>query len=97
MSTVGIRVKVRFYKKKSPTKGEWEQVVLYVRAEDKEKLKQFDRQEITLYLSEGADKKQELLNALLDLFIAAYSKTELKKELNSLPQAKKVLELLGGA
>jgi len=94
-----IRGTVRFYRKNHPKKGSWEQVVIYIRGEDKDKLRSYDKKEITLYLSNGKqfdEKKETLLNALLDLFIAAYSKPELKAELNRFPEAKKVLSLLGG-
>ena len=100
-----IRARCKFYRKKDPRKGVWEQVVLYVKAQDREALRDYNNKEIVLYTEDEistVDKnssnvstvEKELLDALVRLFIKAYSDKTIAQKLARMPEADKVLSLL---
>ena len=97
-----IRVKVKFYVKKDPRKGEWTQVILYPRKEDREKLREYNGKEVFLFFEneiptvESDQIKKDLLDALVKFFISAFKKRDLTKKLIKLPEANNVMKLLEG-
>jgi len=93
-----IKGTVKFYIKQGK-KGEWEQCLIYVRAEDREKLRKFKDKEITLYLnsgSTGSTVERELLNLLVKLFTKAFSNQKIAKELLKETETEQILKLLEG-